>query len=77
MKIEVEIGTIEVDALPEGVTVEALRTAISGALTKRISTEGIAGIAPSRTAPRPEVPDTPVAALGAKIAAGIHGGLNR
>ncbi|QTF92392.1 hypothetical protein [Halomonas sp. BM-2019] len=77
MKVEVEIRTIVVDALPEGVTPESLRAAISGALSERISAESFAGIRPVKTAHRPDVADTPAAELGAKIAAGIHGELSR
>lgn len=36
MKIEVEIGTIEIDALPSGVTVAGLRAAVAGALEAQI-----------------------------------------
>lgn len=36
MRIEVEIGSIEIDALPEGTTAEALRASVSSLLEQQI-----------------------------------------
>ena len=44
MIVEVEIGTIQVNALPEGVTADALRTEIVAGLTMQVKAGGIAGV---------------------------------
>ncbi|MCH4561927.1 MULTISPECIES: hypothetical protein [Halomonas] len=77
MRVEVEIGTIEVDALPEGVTVEALRTSIVAELTAQIRASGVPKVGDSgRAPPRGEnygASDAP----GVEIARRIYGELGR
>ncbi|MCG8597769.1 MAG: hypothetical protein MI785_25850 [Kiloniellales bacterium] len=41
MRVEVEIGTVEIDALPPGVTAEGLRAAVVGALKARMGSTTI------------------------------------
>jgi hypothetical protein len=40
MRVEVEIGTIEIDALPEGMTLDSLKAAIARSLASQLSDAG-------------------------------------
>ena len=65
MKVVVEIGTIAVDGLSEGVDVAALRPAITAALESRIRRGGVRGAHPVRSVSEGAAAD------------GLRGGLDR
>jgi len=75
MSVEVEIGAIEIDVLPEGVSAEGLRAAIVGALEAQIRAGAVPGLAgqPADAA----APAGPAEALGARIVRDVYGGLTR
>jgi hypothetical protein len=76
MKVEVQIGTIEIDALPEGMSAEGLRAAVIGALQSRILADGLPGI-PSAGGSANTHDDAPGGAIGAQIANEVFGELGQ
>jgi hypothetical protein len=75
MRIEVEIGMIEIDALPEGVSAEGLRAAVVVALAADIRAGAVPGLAGQ---PADAIaPAGPAHALGARIVRDIYGRLTR
>lgn len=77
MRIEVEICTIEVDALPAGVTVEGLRAAVVQALEARIRAGGVPGLPGSGEGGFARLAVVGSSGLSAEIASGIQEGLAR
>ena len=75
MRVEVEIGTIQVDALPEGVTVDALRTEIIAGLTAHLEAGGIAGVESAKGVVTSSAEPREFDSLGAQIAHKIFGEL--
>lgn len=75
MRVEVQIGTIEIDALPQGVSAEWLRAAVVVALAAEIragAVPGLAGVSADAIAPA-----VPSQGLGTQIAHDILRGLER
>ncbi len=77
MRIEVEIGTLAIDALPEGFSADQLKSAVvdqlSLSLRKAASAPvGAPAAAASRAAPAAETP-----AMGEQIASRIHNEIAR
>lgn len=79
MRVEVEIGSIEIDALPEGVSTERLRAEIVGALEAEILAGAVptAPLSGSRADLVKRIPPGRAAGLGAEVAAAIYEGLAR
>ncbi len=78
MKIELQIGTIEVDSLPSGMEAEALRPAIAAELERRIREGGIDTFgAHAPPAPNISSPTRSSDGLAESIADTVYRGLNR
>jgi hypothetical protein len=79
MRVEGEIGTIEIDALPEGMSAEELRAAVAGALEAQIRAGGAPGAPPSgsRAGEGTRVAVGKAGGLGIEVAAAIYEGLAR
>ena len=73
MRVEVAIGTIVVDALPPGVTVEGLRAEIVSALAAEIRAGAVPGLTGGPAVLRGDVAGGASQALAGQIVRGIVG----
>ena len=78
MRVEVQIGTIEVDSLPQGMSAERLRVAVPEALEALIRAGGVSGT-PVSGSRGSEYSRTAFGATGlsAKVAVAIYDGVWR